>query len=176
MKRLMIDCETVSLAVNPALVSIGAVRFDECGPHTGPQDWFHQFIDWRNSGLDVSKSTLEWWATQPEEAQSCLYRTDAAPLKIVLSNLFQFVTALEPDEVWFNGPGEDGVWLRSAYAHAGFLLPWKYSQQRDFRTLRELYKNMGRSIPELGTGLMAHNALDDAIYQARVAGHILRNL
>jgi exodeoxyribonuclease VIII len=62
--------------------------------------------------------------------------------------------------VWGNGANFDNVILRNALDRYGYSALWKYSNDRCFRTM----KNILPKIEATRAGTY-HNALDDAIYQ-----------
>lgn len=65
--------------------------------------------------------------------------------------------------VWSNGAAADQPWLASAYARVGLPVPWDFRASRCCRTLFYLVDGP----PEIDwTGLVPHDALDDAIGQA----------
>lgn len=59
--------------------------------------------------------------------------------------------------------------LTNAFNVVGARLPWHYRNNRSLRELRHLYPNV--SVPREGT---AHNALDDAKWQAQMLRAIMR--
>lgn len=61
--------------------------------------------------------------------------------------------------------------LEHAGEKVGVPMPWDFYQERDVRTLDSLPHSV--EIEQDGT---EHNALDDALYQARVASAILTEL
>ncbi len=64
-------------------------------------------------------------------------------------------------KIWGNGADFDNVILTSAYKRNDLELPWRYTNNRCYRTLKSLYPEI--KLERSGTH---HNALDDAISQA----------
>lgn len=80
-------------------------------------------------------------------------------------------------QVWGNGASFDCVILRNSYSLTGQPVPWQWWNDRDVRTIVELGKVIGfdpkRDMPFKGT---RHNALDDAIHQAKYVSAIWKKL
>jgi hypothetical protein len=71
-------------------------------------------------------------------------------------------------QVWSYGAAADIVWLESAYRAIGQQHPWTYKEVRCLRTVVEVAKQAGVSIPERPSGMVQHDALEDAKYQMQV--------
>ncbi|EER9151029.1 exonuclease, partial [Escherichia coli] len=80
-------------------------------------------------------------------------------------------------QVWGNGANFDNTILRRSYERQGIPCPWRYSNDRDVRTIVELGKAVDfdarTAIPFEGE---RHNALDDARYQAKYVSTIWQKL
>ena len=66
----MVDLETMGKTNNAAIISIGAVFFDESAVYCGNS--FYSVIDLRSSldlNLTVDASTILWWLQQNETAR-----------------------------------------------------------------------------------------------------------
>jgi hypothetical protein len=174
-KNLMIDIETLSTEPNACILSIGAVYFDKNGPvedELGDIEQFYAVIDLQScidAGLHISASTLEWWFKQSQKARSAAFDATHS----LSDALYEFSKFIEPGtKVWGNGADFDLVILKSAYSKLGLALPWKFYDVMCFRTLKSLFP--GRKKPESeGT---AHNALDDAIWQAKYYSNIVNKI
>ncbi len=167
---LMVDLETLSKLPTAAISSIGAVIFE---PHS---DWigesFHLHVSLENCqrhGLTIDASTVTWWLGQDDTARQTLIvgQLDAAPLITALEAFSNFFPS--GAEIWCNGNSFDLPILANAYHAIGAETPWAFYNERDLRTLKGL--NKGARIQREGTH---HNALDDAIHQARLVQHILQ--
>lgn len=162
----MIDIETLGTGPGCVVLSIGAVRFDADGP-TEECSVSVSMADCQREDLEIDAETLEWWLTQDAAAREQL--CGGTELEQALLTLTSFVSGA--DEVWANSPKFDCGILEAAYEAVGVAVPWEYYQLRDFRTLSEL-----PVAPELEQDGVAHDALDDARYQARVAAATLERL
>jgi hypothetical protein len=174
MKRVMLDLETYSAASNACILSIGACFFDE--EKIGAM--FYQPLQCHNQvtsfGRHISANTMKWWSEQSEEARQVFNDPNAVELQHGLQAFRDWVGDSNP-EMWGNGADFDCVILGNAFEAVGIQKPWSYSNNRCFRTLKNIVKlRPGFGLPaRVGTH---HNALDDAIYQAQCAQVYLREL
>jgi DNA polymerase III epsilon subunit-like protein len=167
MKHIMLDLETMGTSGKAAITSIGAVYFSK----DGLEEEFSRTIDLQSCvgmGLEISISTVEWWMKQSEEARKALF-INRAPLRDVLDSFSTFCSSSAA--IWGNGSDFDNVILTSAYKAIGKEIPWKYYNNRCFRTLKNLYPEIE---PPARVG--AHNSLEDAKYQALHAISILNTI
>lgn len=171
MKKLMLDLETLGTTPGCVVLSIGAVEFDENDLHGS----FHAHIDLESSckaGLVIEPRTTMWWLEQSSEAQSALLEAEKFELRETLE---AFVDTFDWDglQVWANGASFDFPILTAAFNAAGIKTPWAYYNECDYRTLKNLVNkqvfNNLRVRPDL-----AHDALSDAIAQARTTQNILK--
>jgi len=169
-RRVMIDIETVGLERGSAIVEIGAVQFE---PVAMIGETFHASVSLtscQEAGLQIDADTVEWWlGDQPEIATEILVGGDG--LAGALSEFVDWYHKVDPHEVWANSPSFDCEMLEHAGEQVGVPMPWDFYQERDVRTLDSLPHDVERE--QEGT---EHNALDDALYQARVASAILSDL
>ncbi len=157
--HIMIDCETMGIESNAAIIAIGATAFNA----NGIIDTFYQVVDLQSSvdiGLTISPSTVMWWLKQSQAAQQAVLRS-GCDIEDALTMLGKFITRYTVEAVWVNGP--DAVWLDSAYKalnKPNKATPWHYAQVRDFRTIKHVFPTI--TIPDAE---VAHHALHDAIWQ-----------
>lgn len=170
MKDVSIDLETLGIGNDAMILSIGAVKFD---PRTGEfGEPFYALIDTldtKHGGGSIDISTVHWWMNQSEEARNALFSPDMNDTRI---NLFQALAELqtflgwdgEKTEVtlWARG-NKDEAWLESAYKGLGLAVPFQYWQWKDQRTFCSDFKPF---LPNRDERSVAHDALDDAAYQA----------
>jgi DNA polymerase III epsilon subunit-like protein len=164
MNDIMLDLETMGNGQDAAIVAIGAVAFD--ADRLGES--FYVAIDLQSSvaeGGVMDASTVIWWLQQSDIARTEI----TAPahqftLLTALSMFTEFANDHGKDvRIWGNGAAFDNVILRRAYQRAGIEAPWRYSRDRCYRTVA----GMCPDIKIDRTGGTHHNALDDAIAQAR---------
>lgn len=162
--QVMIDLETMSTESNAAICSIGAVKFsiDE-----GILDTFYCTVDaadCKKKGLDISASTVQWWAKQPKEVLESL-RKDNVPLIDALTKFSKWYGTTQYP-TWGCGSDFDNVIMENAYKAVNMSRPWNAWKNRCYRTIREVIEVS--LDPRDG---VYHNALDDAIYQTK---HLLK--
>ncbi|AKR84297.1 TPA: 3'-5' exoribonuclease [Klebsiella pneumoniae] len=181
--HVMVDLETMGKKHNAPIVAIGAVVFD---PATGSiGESFYKVVCLESSvnwGAVIDPSTVIWWLKQSSEARSAIVNDDAIPLLDALLQFREFVSdnvagGSKKAQVWGNGASFDNSILRSSYDCIAEDYPWEYWNDRDVRTMVELGHAINyepqKAIPFEGE---RHNALADAIHQARYVSAIWQRL
>jgi DNA polymerase III epsilon subunit-like protein len=151
----MLDLETLSTKVDAAIVSIGACTFDG----NSIIDKFYANIDpvsCDTYGRHISASTVVWWMNQRN-------KTDTFNGKDSLPYVLQKFRDWIPNGalVWGNGSDFDNAILSNSYEELEIGTPWKYHNNRCYRTIRSIAPE--ETIVRIGSH---HNALDDALSQA----------
>jgi hypothetical protein len=170
----MLDLETLSTRHNARILAIGAVLFDE----EGVFEKFYTPVKVPNpdrlgkmkTPFDVSTATMEWWSEQSEEAQAVFWDPDAVDIEVALEMFSDWLTTnTDPAQVrvWGNGADFDNPTLATAYDIMGFKAPWRFYNNRCYRTVKNLFPNV--KMKRTGT---YHNALDDAESQANHLLHM----
>lgn len=159
MKRISIDIESLSLAHNALVLSIGAVVFD---PQTGLGEEFYVVLNRHEQGTRrMSIDTVVWWIAQAAEKPEAAALFNETPRDIVVAlTMLNNFCGTEPFEIWARGPQFDIVVLNSLYEDNGLRPPWRHNLVRDQRTLCAY-------MPLKEFEGVQHNALDDARQQAR---------
>lgn len=181
--HFMVDLETMGKKNNAPIVAIGAVVFD---PSTGSiGESFYKVVCLESSvnwGAVIDPSTVIWWLKQSSEARSAIVNDDAIPLQDALLQFREFVSdnvagGSKKAQVWGNGASFDNSILRSSYDCIAEDYPWEYWNDRDVRTMVELGQAISfdpkTTIPFEGS---RHNALADAIHQARYVSAIWQRI
>lgn len=181
--HVMVDLETMGKKYNAPIVAIGAVVFD---PATGSiGESFYKVVCLESSvnwGAVIDPSTVIWWLRQSSEARSAIVNDDAIPLQDALLQFREFVSdnvagGSKKAQVWGNGASFDNSILRSSYDCIAEDYPWEYWNDRDVRTMVELGQAISfdpkTTIPFEGS---RHNALADAIHQARYVSAIWQRI
>lgn len=173
MNDVMHDLETMGVGPGAAIVAIGAVEFDPGTGKLGRE--FYQEIRLEDSvacGGVIDASTVLWWMQQSDDARAAVYNKGGVNLLLALIQFAQWLRECGPEvKLWGNGAAFDNVILRSAYGLVHMDPPWDHWNDRCYRTLKNLRPDI-----ELVRGGTHHNALDDAITQARHAVAILSDL
>ena len=169
MNDVMVDLETLATTADAVILSIGAVRFDlDAGlVFDEPESVFYRGIAIDSQpNRKISGDTLAWWMMQSEQARA-VFVVD--PQTSIFNALDDLVDWIDPQPgsmptMWSNGADFDLPMLTHAFKQEGLDPPWKPYSGRCYRT----YKNLpgARSVKVLRQGLH-HNALDDAIFQAK---------
>lgn len=169
---LMCDLESAGLPPDGAIMSIGACFFDLEKCEIGPtfKRNIHLATSVRDGGV-MEPGTILWWLAQGDEARkSVLY--DTYDIRKVLTEFSEFIeehSRRQDVRIYGNGTDFDMTLLNSAYLRSGIPVPWSPFKTRCFRTIRNLYPSVEYNPDDKGEG--AHNALTDAIFQAK---HLFR--
>jgi exodeoxyribonuclease VIII len=164
MNHIMLDLETLGNKPGAVIVAIGAVIFG--GGVLGRE--FYSRINAESavrSGLKLDVSTVLWWMKQNDAAREELNKP-GEDIAVALECFKDFVPTNAI--VWGNGSDFDNTLLSAAYDACGMALPWKFYNNRCYRTVKGMFPDV--KLERVGT---AHNALDDAKSQAE---HLMRML
>ena len=170
-KDVMLDLETLGRKPGCVILSIGACRFGTKGRIT---DKFYTVINTASSlraGLQQDPETVKWWEVQSKEAQTVLKQARTKRHSLPLrSALVMFSEWLGPNQVvWGNGSDFDQPILVAAYETIGEPVPWKFYNSACYRSIKRFMPALRAT--RLGTH---HNALDDALTQAKHLQAILK--
>lgn len=145
-----LDASTISWWLNPTQ----RPAWDEWmkPAHFGPQDAFNAVSMWLDEidHIDPPDPVQGIDAMSPEKA---------------------YEASVSHRIVWGNGPGFDNELAKQAHKLLNMPLPWGYQGDRCFRTMKNLPR--AKDVRPSDTGLQ-HNALSDALYQARWLQNIVR--
>lgn len=168
MTHVMIDIETLGTEPGAAILSIGAVVFGTDSADGFGEKFYVNITGKSNKefGMTADIDTCMWWFDQSPEARAAL-KPDAVSLDDALDKLKYWLKGVMCTRIWANSPSFDLALLKVAYQKTGIACPWRYSQERDFRTVNDLVET--EPVVREGTH---HNALDDAIYQATVTMNV----
>ena len=158
--HFMVDLETLDTTPSSVILSIGTCVIPG---YMDPADSDKFYVEVHVGSQYMrtqSISTIEWWKQQgncPDHGTISL--TDA--LRQFRDYLLRYTT--EPI-IWCKGTDFDTAILAHAYKQMGSDTPWRYNNVRDFRTVKKLFAD---SLVVTAPNLNPHNALADAIHQAR---------
>ena len=153
-KHAMIDLETLSNTQRAAVISIGVARFTA----TEVMDVSYFAIAWDDQQRDVSRSTLEWWMGQSDDARHAAFASEVERASTA-EILRYYAWYLRDHFVWGNPASFDLGILKSLYEDFRTSVPWDHYNERCFRTVRN-----GRDKPCLAT--LPHDPAEDARAQA----------
>lgn len=169
---VMVDLETLGTTADSAILSIGAVRFNIHGdsvPHEGPDTFYAEVSIDSNikRGRRIDGSTLAWWMQQDQAARRVFtnkFKPDLTAALEVFVDWFAAAGRAAETRLWSNGADFDIPMLNHALKTVDMTPPWKFFNHRCLRTLRDL---PGVDMIERPAPTVAHNALSDAVAQAR---------
>ena len=176
MSNTMIDIETLGQDKDAMILSIGAVIFDS----NGLGDEFYRNISIpSNKGRTITLETIEWWFKQDDKAIKALVAEGSVSLEQALTDLNEFIRAHKAGKVWAHGVSFDLGILRDAFISiTGHRPAWVHRNEFCMRSIRVIGKQIGfdyKAFKKKNMGT-AHNALDDAVCQAKYVSEILRRV
>lgn len=167
-EHLMVDLETMGKQNNAAIVQIGACMFDMQTCEIGPT--FLKNIHLATAmahGGTVDASTINFWLGQSEAARNSI-RFGGEDIGEVLTEFTVYVeehSSVKDVLIYGNSPRFDMEKLETAYLRLDMKAPWYWSHERCFRTIRHQHPKVVYDTDDKGD--TAHNALADAIFQAK---------
>lgn len=183
--NVMVDIETFGRRPRGLVVSIGAVVFSshEALSLRDTVTEFHAVLSWEaalaESRFEKNLDTLEWWHKKNPEAYARLRVLMKDSTLNTIQLLDQFCKWVAPfcekgAKVWANSPSFDLVLLENTAKEVGIRFPITYNAENDYRTLTNLvYGSTSKPRPPEN---IAHDALADARFQARVCTEALRQV
>ena len=178
-KYIVLDLETLGTKPGCPILSIGAAAFDM---ESEEVDTFYCKLHLMyQSMVGVSESTLRWWMDQSEAARESAFTEDADAQTIYTAhqmfNLWisdmKLKSGFDGISVWGNSSSFDNEILRASYERHCLEDPWGFRADRDFRTLRALYKE---KVPEPEFIGIRHHAKYDAMHEAKWLKLILQRM
>lgn len=181
MKNVMLDLETLSTKPNAVIASIGAVVFDK----TTIIDEFYQVLSLsQQEGRHIAFGTVEWWIHENLFCLAALTPHVKTEVGLALTKFSDFClkdSDINQVMMWGNGADFDNVLLRDLYEwwkkvddnFFKLAVPWRYYNNRCFRTLKNLDPAMANNAMSAVPKQTQYNALDDALWQAKVAQKLL---
>lgn len=163
--HIMVDLETLGTSPGSVIVTLAAVHFG--GTPGRILNTFVRHIrpdTCEAAGLRVDASTALWWLGQREDARFRLLegQKEAVPLVDALDAFHAWLPGhTKTRRIWGNGASFDCAVLSAAYRMLGRQVPWHFSGERCFRTIKALHADV--PMQRIGTH---HDALDDAKSQA----------
>jgi len=165
LNNLMIDIETLGTRPNAPVTTVGACFFDPMTGEIGAK--FYRKVDMVDAMRfgSADAETIRWWLQQDPAAQRELVK-GADLLADVLRDLAKFYAQGRDTSVWGNGPTFDITILEYAYYKClGEKAPWPFWNVRDVRTVVQLAAGLVQKPAAFTKDAVAHNALDDCIFQ-----------
>ena len=159
-KHCMVDLETMSVAPNAVILTLGAVHFNPRSNTIDNELYIKFSIDDQDLlNRHIDPKTIDWWAKQnPKIIEEAFGDSERTPVKEAIKLFHKFAWGC--DAFWSHGSVFDIVILENLYKQLEMATPWNYWQVRDTRTIFDIgYKH---NMPQESK----HNALEDAKRQA----------
>ena len=195
MRHIVLDIETLSSFENAVVLQITAAMLPNIEEIESENDLFKEmpFINLKleaasqlKRGRHVSKSTLEWWKSQGEEAKIAAFYphvTDIDPVDAMdmFENWLEEI-GYDPNNtvIWQRG-SKDVDWLVSFWHAYGREFPMPWWKVRDVRTAVDVkgasskfngYPDITRDLVKMIPGYKMHDALSDVRLAALTLIHI----
>lgn len=161
MPNVMLDLETLGTAPTSIVLSVGAV----CD--ADPSRTFQMYLEMEpqlDYGATLSTSTLSWWLGQDEAARND--QIDAARVRVHPAVAFRALADWmhqfgDPARLllWGNGAGFDVPIVSFHMDCNGIEKPWKFWNERCYRTLKSMFPHVKKPSTN------QHTALGDALNQ-----------
>lgn len=144
------DFETCATTANAAVMQVAAVawdRYDDNCPFNLEHDRdvsFNEHIDLRTcvvDGFDFEQQTTTWWSQRSEVAKQAVTDGKPEPVEEVFARFTNWMEEVMHHNdaasicLWCQGMDFDGAILRNVCKKYDLLLPCKYQQFRDCRTV-----------------------------------------
>lgn len=177
MNDVMLDLETLGTGPNSVIISVGACFFDK--ELIGDSLYLALDRDEQiGRGREVSAETVTWWNQQSLAARE-VFAESQMGVNMFLQTFSEWLLshAQYPDDIkmWGNGSDFDNAILADLYRQWNVAMPWKFYNNRCYRTLKNIAIAFdSHDLPEREG--VHHHALHDAEYQAAMAGRYLKGV
>lgn len=158
---IMLDCETLALTTNAAVIEVALVPFDRW-------EWpaFVGTIDPQSyrvgDGFDISQDTVNF---HQKNGRGLIDRCSATgkSWRAVAQDIIEFFNQFRNYDIhiWCQGKDKDITWLENILIRAGYRLAWHYTHTHCLRDLAQQY----HEVPKAWHG--DHTALKDCQAQIK---------
>ena len=169
-KNLMVDLETMGVSPRSVVLTLGAVTFNPYSDEIYDELYFKIDLDDQDKlNREIDQNTLDWWAKQEPKVMEEAFSSDGRiSLADGINAFHKFAWGC--DKIWSHGAVFDIIILEDIYRQLNRPIPWEFWRCRDTRTLFDL------ADPEMEKSVEQHNALFDAIRQAKGVQTVYRKL
>lgn len=181
MSNWMLDIETLGTKPDAVVLSIGLVEFnpyDLQDPFEYIKSIYYELeiqsqLNVHNRSIDLN--TLSFWMNKDPEFLNGIINQSRSSMRGSENALKMISLELDKlDIIWCKGPAFDTVILENLFNQYDMPAPWAYYNVRDVRTMYDVGELLGVDLPDFEG--RKHNALDDAIHQARCVNAVCRAL
>lgn len=171
MKDVMIDIETLSTDSNALITTISCVQCDIRNGKIGESKEIGIELDQQlKNGAVLDKDTVIWWLSQNKDAIISMIEIEKIDVTVALSELNIWFIGLADKlgcktkdlKLWGNGSSFDNTIVRNLYKRSNIEFVIPYYNDRDVRTLVDLYDIDTRKYEFKG---IKHNGIDDCKHQ-----------
>lgn len=175
MNHIMIDIEAFGTDDNAFVCSIGAAVFDPWA-QAGVGNTFYNAMTPNDNqrGAVLNAQTVLWWMRQSEKDNLIAEMENpkvAVDLWAALQNFSAFWKDNKATHIWANNVTFDINILTNAYSRYNMSTPWHYMDITCMSPLRLIGKHT--NAPSIPANVHKHDALEDAIWQAKMVQNIL---
>tara|TARA_B100000700_G_scaffold88627_1_gene99951 strand:- start:70120 stop:70701 length:582 start_codon:yes stop_codon:yes gene_type:complete len=171
-----IDLESMSLRTDAVIVSVGVVFFD-----LEEVDTFEDLLkrgtilyvsaeeQAKNGGRRADSDTLDWWRKRPEDVQDQLSHKGVSPAMLadLMTQMMWANNTKRNNTRWYaRGPQFDIAKLEDLFWQFEVTSPWHYRKPRCSRTFLEEHGVEDDGKIAFPAGMIPHNALHDAAFEA----------
>jgi exodeoxyribonuclease VIII len=163
MIHCMIDLETLGVNNDAVFLIIAAVQFDLDSGKTGKI--FRKNIKMQSAldaGLKVEAGIVQWWLEQRPEILKLMFQS-SVDLLAALAELSYWFKENQIVYPWGNAASFDLGKLVHAYNVLHLSAPWKYNNERCYRTIKALFPSIALS----DTHADLHDPVADCYYQIK---------
>lgn len=166
----MVDLETMAVSPRAVVLTLGAVTFNPFTDEIYDELYFKIDLDDQDKlGREIDPNTLDWWAKQNAEVMEEAFSPDGrVSLETAIDQFHKFAWGC--DKFWSHGAVFDLMIIEDIYRQLKRPIPWEFWRLRDTRTLFDL------ADPEMEKSAEQHNALFDAVRQAKGVQTVYRKL
>lgn len=166
MRHIMLDIETLGTKRSSIVLSIGLVAFSA----GGIVDTQYHVLDvnaQERVGRTIDAKTVDWWMRQDSRAQKDVVNAARTSVPHTLLDIKSFIDRRlgDGDGVWGNGAAFDNEIVKDLFDKFAMNDPWPFWADRCFRTVKSM-RGYRDAVANVDKGSYAHNALNDATYQA----------
>ena len=183
MKHFMLDIETLATKATALVWAVGLVEFDPCSTIIeNPRIFYVNKAEQLRIRRLIDGDTVRWTREKGDVAgyekwlgmQSPNEFGEADPRLTGIITLHRELSGIVgmDNTIWCNGASFDFGVMRSLFDDAGLTLPWHFRNEVCMRTLRVLAGGGLAELPEVSG--VAHNAADDAVYQAKWVQNLIK--
>jgi hypothetical protein len=173
--NIMVDIEALGRKTDSVIISICAIEFDL---NTGETNRiFYEKCNIQScldAGLKVDGDTISWWMKQDDKSRLEVV-SGTQSLSNMLFKFTNFIQELKSSNlcIWGNSNRFDMGLLESSYTKLKKNIPWKFSLERDVRTLVSFSPNIKKEMEFIGT---KHYPVDDCLHQIKYCTKIWNTL